>query len=278
MPVSDTSTPVNGKVIKFGGTGANIAKASADLDVPVRLVSCVGSDIPDEFRNTLIESGVDLSGMMLSKEHRTPTCWIISDREERQMVLIDQGAMKYLNEKPVPLDSIKGCEIVHIGTGAPEYYRRVMEAASNCTIGFDPAQELRYVYEPEIFKEMLKMSDMFFCNKGEFETALEYIHGDEPEDILDYTDVLILTLGKEGSVMHTREKTEEFSACTPNKVVDPTGAGDAYRSGFYAGLYRDLPLNECCRVASARASFAVEYSGPQEGCISWDMVLKRMQK
>ncbi len=278
MPVANTSTPVNGKEIKYGGTGANIAKAAADLDVPVRLASFVGGDFPEDFNKNLQDAGVDLSDMMVSEEQRTPTCWIISDQEQGQMALIDQGAMAYLGEMPVPLDTVNNCDIIHIGTGSPEYYQRVMKAASDRTIVFDPAQELRYVYTPEIFKNMLKMSDYFFCNQGEYEIALEYIGGNEPEDVLDHIDVLIVTRGKEGSILYAEGCIENIPAYTPNKVVDPTGAGDAYRSGFYAGLYRNLSLKECCKAASARASFAVEYPGPQEGCVTWDMVLKRMRK
>lgn len=278
MPVSNTSTPVRGKVLKYGGTGANIAKASADLDVPVKLVSFVGGDFPEDFHNNLKDAGVDISDMNISEEQRTPTCWIITDKEEGQMALIDQGAMDCLDDMPVPLDTVNNCEIIHIGTGSPEYYERVMKAATDCTICFDPAQELRYVYTPDIFKRMLNMSDHFFCNRAEYEVALEYLGGDDPEDILDHVEILIVTMGKDGSVLYTREGENAFPTYKPNKIVDPTGAGDAYRSGFYAGLYRNLPLEECCKAASARASFALEYSGPQEGHVTWDRVLNRMRK
>lgn len=61
----------------------------------------------------------------------------------------------------------------------------------------------------------------------------------------------------------------------PGQVIDPTGAGDAYRAGFYAGLSRDMGLEECGRLGAAAASFAIEVAGPVGKLPTWDEVRER---
>ena len=60
-----------------------------------------------------------------------------------------------------------------------------------------------------------------------------------------------------------------------DNVVDTTGAGDGYRAGFYAGLSRSLPLEECAWVGAATSSFIVESMGAQSKLPTWDMVQRR---
>ena len=277
MPKPKTSTPVIDKIIRYGGTGANIAKAAGEMGVPVRLASWVGDDFPENFKSSLERSGVDLSDLMICIDRSTTTCWIINDAKREQMVLIDQGAMGYPEEMKIPVETIDRCEILHIGTGPPSLYEEIVKNTSDQIIAFDPAQELDYLYEPDTFLSILKRSKYFFCNEREYGIALSFVDGKEPDDILEYVEVMIVTKGEAGSVLYSRNEALDIPVYTPEKIVDPTGAGDAYRSGFYAGLHRGLPLEECCKAGSARASFAVEISGPQEGSVSWKNILERMR-
>ena len=50
----------------------------------------------------------------------------------------------------------------------------------------------------------------------------------------------------------------------PRKVEDPTGAGDAYRGGLISGLVRGKDIEQCARMGSVCASFAVECYGTQD--------------
>ena len=53
-------------------------------------------------------------------------------------------------------------------------------------------------------------------------------------------------------------------AVKPRKVEDPTGAGDSYRGGLISGLVRGKDIEQCARMGSVCASFAVECYGTQE--------------
>lgn len=279
LPEPNSSTAVKERTVRWGGTGANIAKAAADLDVKTGLSSFVGDDFPERYERSLVDSGIDPEGLVKVKGENTPTCWIVTEPSGDQMALMDQGAMDKIGNKTVRNDCIKDSEIIHIGTGRPEYYRDVMKIASGLdkTIAFDPAQELKYVYGPNTFKDLLKMSDFFFCNEVEAELALKYLDIDEVKEVLEYTDHVVVTKGRKGSRIYTREGIEDIPSIEPEEIVDPTGAGDCYRAGFYAGKSRGYDIFDCCLIGSARASFALESHGPQEREVKWEMVLERLE-
>lgn len=165
-----------------------------------------------------------------------------------------------------------------VGTGRPKYALEVCKLAKEegKRVGFDPAQEIHYVYDADSFSRVIHKADMFFCNQSELAVALKYLRLKGKEDLLDIVDMVILTLGKRGSEIVRRDgATIEIRPCRPKKVVDTTGAGDAYRAGFYAGLFRGMDLSDCGKAASSAASFAVESYGGQTNLPSWQEVEKR---
>jgi adenosine kinase len=75
---------------------------------------------------------------------------------------------------------------------------------------------------------------------------------------------IIVTLGELGSKVFAPDGEIIVSAVKPMKVEDPTGAGDSYRGGLISGLIQGKDIEECARMGSVCASFAVECYGTQE--------------
>ena len=76
--------------------------------------------------------------------------------------------------------------------------------------------------------------------------------------------VLITTLGGKGSIIETKDKKIATSPAAPHNntgVVDPTGAGDAYRAGFLAGYLKGLDLKICGQIGSIASCYAIEKYG-----------------
>jgi adenosine kinase len=63
--------------------------------------------------------------------------------------------------------------------------------------------------------------------------------------------------------VHTPDGVEEIPVARVDRVVDPTGAGDAYIAGLLAGLRRRLPARSAGRMGALAAAYVVERSGPQ---------------
>jgi adenosine kinase len=81
---------------------------------------------------------------------------------------------------------------------------------------------------------------------------------------MKHADMVVTTLGRNGSRIAGREGVAEIPPAPSRKEVDPTGAGDAYRAGLVAGLLRGLDVATAGRVASLAATYAIEQVGTAE--------------
>jgi sugar/nucleoside kinase (ribokinase family) len=103
--------------------------------------------------------------------------------------------------------------------------------------------------------------DILFANESEllalyettdFEAAARLAAGE--------VGLAALTRSAQGSLILAGAERHEIAA-VPTRVVDTTGAGDAYAAGFLAGYARDLPLPECGRWGSAAAAEIISHFG-----------------
>ena len=81
--------------------------------------------------------------------------------------------------------------------------------------------------------------------------------------LLEHTEVVITTLGEHGSIVSTKNDSLNIAPCTARSVDDPTGAGDAYRAGFFTAYVNGYDLKTCGQVGSVAATYAVEHYGTQ---------------
>src|SRR5207244_8691564 len=95
---------------------------------------------------------------------------------------------------------------------------------------------------------------------------------------LEPAEIVVVTLGEKGSEIRRKGKPAiTVPSAKAEKVVDPTGAGDAYRAGFVSGLIRGFSLESCGRMGSVAAVYAVEQYGTQNHKYTRDEFLKRYQ-
>src|SRR5712664_3027285 len=266
LPTPNTSIEILDRQRYFGGTAGNLARAAARLGVKVSLASFVGADFPPDYRQALAKDGVDTDDLRTIPRANTPTAWVFSDPKGNQMAVVDQGPMKDAGRLPLLRQSVQDVELVHLGTALLK------------TIAFDPSQEIHYVYTPRLFRELLRRSTYFFGNEAEIVRARRLARVTSTEGLLQATEVVVATLGARGSVIYSHDGRIRVPRVRPRKVVDVTGAGDAYRAGFYAGLSRGLDLRRCGILASAVASFVVEKKGTQSNLPTWSQVLGRARR
>jgi len=277
FPEPNTCVEMKNRVEHFGGTGANIARIASSLGVKTALASHVGDDFPKKYMDALRKSGIDTTDVVKVRGCRTSFIIMISDRDHNQIGFVDQGAVLEEERLPIRTHTADSSRFVHIGTGRPSYMVKVARRAKarKKTVAFDPAQELHYVYTPESFRSVMEYCDIFFANTAELARAKEYLNLNDDQELLSYVDMLVNTRGGEGSRIITEDDEILVGTIQADAVVDTTGAGDGYRAGFYAGLSRSLPLEECAWMGAATASFVVESVGAQTKLPTWEMVQRR---
>ncbi len=279
FPEPNTSVDVQEKKRYFGGTGANVATVAANLGVPTALCAFVGPDFPEDFRRFLLEKAIDLRDLAEVEGYETPTVWIVSDSMHNQIAYVYQGPMRDMSRFEIRSSAASESTIIHISTGRPDYYLRLMAKcrALGKQISFDPAQEIHRIWNAQAFQEALSLCDTFFANENELRTATRYLGVQKAEDLLRFVPRVVNTRGAKGSAVYARNGIWTIPAVQPKRIVDTTGAGDAFRAGFYAAQYRGYSVEICAAFGSAAASFTIEEQGSTTNLPTWKEVRERAE-
>jgi adenosine kinase len=151
-----------------------------------------------------------------------------------------------------------------VGPGNFEDMVNYPRACKERGIGYilDPGQSLP-MWDAGNLAEAIKGSRILIVNDYELDLVMHKT-GFDKKALLEMTGAIITTLGESGSRISTTEGDTDISVIRPDRVEDPTGAGDAYRGGLISGLLHGMNLEESARMGSVCASFAVESYGTQE--------------
>ena len=88
----------------------------------------------------------------------------------------------------------------------------------------------------------------------------------------------VVKIGKDGSLVGTRDGITHVHAVPGVKCVDTTGAGDAFAAGFISGLIEGRSMTDCARIGCAAASCSIEQVGATDGVRSTDQVMERCMR
>jgi len=264
------------QVDAHGGVGANIAYTLALLgDSPV-LLGSAGADAAD-YMQKLADIGVDTSHAHTSK---LPTAAfnVITDSSNNQVGGFYPGAM-FDSEKLI-FEPWRGTNAVAvIAPHDPVGMRR--QAVECHELGlrmmYDVGQQVSNT-DGDIMAEGVRAATVLIVNDYEM-TVLSKKTGMSIETIKSTVPVVITTLGERGSVIEGQDVPEAIlvDIVLPTDVVDPTGAGDAYRAGFLYGYARDWPLKACGQLGATCATYAIESVGTQTHQFTFDEVSSRYE-
>lgn len=252
---------VNGLKEKFGGTAGNIAYSLALLGERPLILASAGKDF-DRYETWLFKHQLPLHGIRRIPEELTPGAYITTDQADNQITGFNPGAMKYPSLfKFDGVDPQKALAIVAPGNLEDMLtYSRIYKEKVIYHI-FDPGQSIPSFSGDELV-EMLTGSSLLISNDYELEMIMR-VTGFEKGDVLHRTATIITTLGENGSLVCTRDQEVKIPAARASKVLDPTGAGDAYRAGLIKGLVTGKSLVDAARMGAICAVYAIESHGTQ---------------
>ncbi len=244
-----------------GGCGANIAYNLALLGEHPFLLAAAGPDgLP--YRDALETLGVRTEGVRIFENAFTSSFFGNTDREGHQICSFYSGAMQYAHE--IPVEGL--ADRIDLAIIAPNGPEAMIHHASECRrLGipyiFDPGQQTLSLEGPDL-KRSTEGSKMLIVNEYEIELFRKKT-GLEQEQILGLTETLIVTLGSRGAVIRTDGEVIEIPVAPPERVLDPTGVGDAFRAGLIKGMIYGLPWDVSGRMGSLAAAYVLETDGPQ---------------
>lgn len=276
FPNINETVDVIDKRTVLGGTGTNIAVTAAKLGVPTAICTFVGEDFSSSYEGFMRGTGLIMDDFVKVPDYETSQAIILNNESLEQKVVFYQGPMGNASHLgKVLYKSASESQYVHFCTGEPEYYLSVMNMLSGKGphMSVDPAQEVYKMWDRDTISRAVDKCDSLFCNDFEAKVIEKYL---DIGDVLSINiPVVVRTLGDRGSIAKVEGKLYEIPAVKADKVVDATGAGDAYRAGFYAGLYHGMSIVDSLTVASAVSSFVVEKVGALTNTPTWEQVMER---
>ncbi|MDA8019070.1 MAG: carbohydrate kinase family protein [Thermoanaerobaculia bacterium] len=260
-----------------GGCAGNIAYTLALLGHESRIVATAGSDF-NEYNDFLSGHGVDTEGIEILSDHATASCFITSDQSDNQITGFYPGAMGQAGELSLAERAGERAGVVIVAPDDPAAMSRHCKEARDLGLPFifDPSFQVTAM-EGEELAEAARGAAMLVVNDYEF-AVFEKKTGKKGRAVFDLVDMAAVTLGGEGSKLLLNDGTEILvPAAEIAELRDPTGAGDAYRSGFVAGLQCGYDLEVCGRMGSVASAFVVEQNGTQSHAYTRDDFVARYE-
>lgn len=245
-----------------GGCSGNIAYTLALLKRRPRIVAAAGHDF-DDYAAWLEQHGVDTSTVLRVADEITATCFVTTDKADNQITGFYVGAMPRSRDISVKALAEDGPVLLIVAPDDPESMLRHCREAreAGLPVVYDPSFQVTAM-DGEHLMDGARGARAMILNDYEFAVFQDKTKKSTGE-LLETIEWLVVTLGDKGSRIITRAQTVEVPPARVDAVADPTGAGDAYRGGFVAGLVAGLPALECGRMGSVASAYAVEHYGTQ---------------
>lgn len=259
----NVSFTVNGMSENFGGTAGNIAYSLSLLGENPRIVAAIGYDYHRYFQ-WFQEHGLATDDIKMVSEEATASAYITTDLADNQITGFNPGAMKHPSGfdfgKTNPQDCIA---IVAPGNlqDMAEYTRSHQELGIY-TI-FDPGQSLP-AWGADDLAMSISRSNMLVSNDYELSLIMDKTKLSE-RALLELVGTIVTTKGEEGCQVSSSEGLSASIPVIPtDNVVDPTGAGDAFRGGLIKGLIDGVPLERAAMMGTVCSHYVIQSYGTQK--------------
>jgi len=256
---------------EFGGTATNQAYSLGLLGQHPVLITTVGNDFAP-IGDYLTKAGVNIGKLKHIKDKPSAVGFVTTDLDDNQIWGYGAGATADTSGYSLVdwLDTQEKPENIFVLL-APQNLKALLKWAGECKKAgyrymFDPA-----FYLPQMNKQQLqpaiKGAELTFCNDYEAQLILDKLNAKKISEL--FTDprqkAIVVTLGPKGSIIYATKSNKvteiKIKAAKLKKVIDPTGAGDAYRSGFITGYLNGQSLKVAGRMGAVAAAYAIEHYG-----------------
>jgi len=270
------------KVMATGGSASNTINGIARLGMKAGFVGKIGKDdIGLFFTNDSINNGVEPH--LLLSETPSGRCIVLVSPDSERTLCTYLGAACELEASDLSTKMFEGYDIFHIEGYLVQNHDLISTAVrlakqAGLKVSIDLASYNVVEANLDFLKEIIKKYvDIVFANEEE---AFAFT-GKEPHEALinisDYCDIVIVKMGKDGSLIKSRNEKVQIKPRLSN-CIDTTGAGDLYAAGFIFGFANNYSLEICGKIGSLVSGNVVEILGAKMSDEVWEMIHAEIKK
>ncbi|MCX7627330.1 MAG: carbohydrate kinase family protein [Methylophilaceae bacterium] len=245
---------------EFGGTAGNIAYNLKLLGGSPLIMATVGDDFVP-YANWLNDNGLDMRHVRRIAGSYTAQAFITTDIDDNQITAFHPGAMNHSHA-----NRVADAQDVGLGIIAPDGREGMFQHArefreAGIPFLFDPGQGLP-MFSGEELMQFIEQADYVALNDYEAQLMQEKT-GQTIEMLAHKVKALVVTLGPRGSVIHAQGRCIEIPCVKAERIVDPTGCGDAYRAGLLYGIAQGWEWEITGRLAAVMGAIKIASRGGQ---------------
>ena len=245
---------------EFGGTAGNIAYNLQLLEGKPLMMATVGEDF-SSYANWLNKNNLNTSHVKQIANSFTAQAFITTDLDDNQITAFHPGAMVESHQ-----NSVSDAKDVTLAIIAPDGRDGMFQHAKECFDAgipflFDPGQGLP-MFNGEELLHFIDMATYLAVNDYESQVIQDKT-GLNLEQLAAKVKALIVTLGGQGSHIYADGQRFEVPCVKADKIIDPTGCGDAYRAGLLYGIASGWDWPTCGRLASTMGAIKIASRGGQ---------------
>ncbi len=264
----------------YGGGAANTAIALAKLGLRVATCLNLGKEgTGDIVLENLKSLGVDIRFITRDPKLHTAISFIISGQDGDRVIFRHPGSDANLTIKDwSKVSQTKWFYITSLRGRSEKILNQVTKviAQKKIKLCFNPG-ETQLAKGFKYLKKILAVGEVLILNREEASILASQIKNDKTHlsinSLLDTLrdvgpKIVVITCGKDGAYALGEDGDIKYAPPFLAKVVDPTGAGDAFGSGFLAGLIFRGDLDFALHLGAANAASVISAPGAQNGFLT----------
>ncbi len=251
-----------------GGCAFNIAVGMAAHGLTVGLVGALGDDAPGRaYLRWLARNRVDTSALSVVRGARTPRSHLYYAPDGTGICYYRPGASAHEGDPARQSALLARARWLVLGVAPAGLTARLLDEATR--LGLPVAWSAKadpQAYPPSLVHRLVACCRIIFLNRNELDFVAGATGLSGPEAVLaagPQMQVVVLTLGAEGSRVLMRDGSFHVPPAPVREVVDPTGSGDAYVAGFMSAYIRGATPSEAARIGAACAARVLGAFGSQ---------------
>lgn len=268
---------VDSLVKQFGGTAPNIAYTLALLGSRPQLMGTVGEDFA-EYREWLNSHNVDTTYVRVIPGEYTASFYANTDLSNAQIASFYTGAMKHASEISLYELKAKLPELVIISPNDPKAMDIYVAESQSLGVPYlyDPGQQVVRSH-PDELRRGAEGAYSMFLNDYEYQLIQKHT-GLTEKQLLDSMAFMVVTMGHEGACIYVKDQRYAIPVVPPERILDPTGVGDAFRGGFLRGYQKHFDWQICGEMGALAATYCLEQKGTQNHSFTIEAFINRFRE